>query len=475
MHINRAAISIAIIIIAFLGIYIYIIPDPLPLSKEVAMVKNRAIRERPAATRAVTTLKPFLEAREKQDPQQNAKAAQTANLINALDELSRIASITDPSIQKAEYEKLSDIWSLQDPVGFFAWVMTQKDTLLKSACLIHGVAALCNAGRIEDSLVLIEKVPRGEYRDFAITAGFTGISARYPDKALDLLLSLSGNGAINYCAKKFGDVLGTVSDMKQIDSFLEKIPYGSVRSMVQNAMISKMAETSPRVAFLWFNDHQVTNPYVSEVLRNIANGFISNNIIEGINIAEEMQNSNRRLQYLNILATTWGRKSPDECSTWLINAVNNEGYAKNKQMFDSAIPEVVQLDHDGIFQTINNIKNPKDRELALIVAATALSKYDPASAAERMLPVLNLDSQENVQAITHLTYNWLARDPLAATKWVNGLRNGPLQDASIELVVSNILENDRDLEMASQWAAKITAEHSRKRALAKIYNSSNSK
>ena len=353
--------------------------------------------------------------------------------------------------------------------------MAQKDTLLKSACLIHGVGALCNAGRIEDSLTLIGELPRGEYRDFAITASFSGISARNPDKALELLLSLSGNGAINYCARKFGDALGTGSDMNQIDGFLEKIPYGSVRSMVQNAMISKMAETSPRAAFSWFNDHHVTNPYVGEVMRNIVNGFISNNIIEGINMAEEMQDSKRRIQYLDILATTWGRKSPDECGAWLVNAVNNEGYGKNKQMFDSAIPEVVQLDHETIFQTINNIKNPKDRDLALMVAATALSKYDPASAAERMLPVLNFGSQENVQAISHLTYNWLERDPLAATKWVGGLCSGPLQDASIELVVSNILENDMDFKLASQWAAKITSENLRKSTLAKIYNSTNGK
>ena len=112
MIINRAVISIAIIIVAFTGIYIYIMPDLLPPPVEVAMSNNMAMRERHVHTRAVANLNPHQEDRKEQDPQQNAKGAQTTNLINPSEELARIAGITDPSIQKAEYEKLSEIWSL---------------------------------------------------------------------------------------------------------------------------------------------------------------------------------------------------------------------------------------------------------------------------------------------------------------------------------------------------------------------------
>ena len=448
------------IMIAILVIVSYITLDPLT-DRDGAPSVVAATRDRPDHSR----ISPSQRLLKQDQPTDFRDTVKTIVLTDVLDALASIDEIADPSAKEARYLELCEVWSLQDPAAYFAWVMAQVSPQRKFACLHRGIATLCNAGRIEDALTLIKDVPRGEYRDGAITAGITAISTQNSDKALELILSLSGSGAVSYCATKYGAMLGASSDTSLMESSLDKVPYGIVRDVIQTAMISKIAETSPQTAFSWLNDHDVKD---SQAMKAIVLGFISKNILEGINIAQEMRDPKLREKYLDVLSTTWARHSPDDCGAWLRDSVNGEGYALNKRMFEMAIPEIVQLDHERAFQAIKEIKNSKDREIATITAARALARYDPATAANKIMPILDFSSQKDLGAVAEITTNWLVREPLAASKWISELPGGPLKDDSIGRLISNIMENDKNYEMAGQWASQITSLDKRNEVLMRI-------
>ena len=88
-----------------------------------------------------------------------------------------------------------------------------------------------------------------------------------------------------------------------------------------------------------------------------------------------------------------------------------------------------------------------------------------------MLPLVKPDSAEGLQALGRVTANWLERDPLAASDWIASLAKGPVKDASITVLIGNILAHDKDYDMASRWAASLDSEPARAAAVEKIRQS----
>jgi hypothetical protein len=72
-----------------------------------------------------------------------------------------------------------------------------------------------------------------------------------------------------------------------------------------------------------------------------------------------------------------------------------------------------------------------------------------------VLATLPGQPEKQADAVAITAKNWLIRDPLEASKWIGGLEVGPIKDAAVSELVTNILAKDKDIAMANSWAAQI--------------------
>ena len=252
--------------------------------------------------------------------------------------------------------------------------------------------------------------------------------------------------------------------------FSKKVVFGSVlKEKFGASLVHNLCKDSLMLALNWVLDNSEYYA-IDDSLKRIAGEFVKKDPAAAIESADLIDDLKIRNNYIQKLGLVWGREDPGSSGRWLIDKIGDDGYFRNKTIGDGIIAEWVQWDHEKAFTALETIQNPTDQTQAQLAAIQALSSFDPAAAATKLLPLLSPDSVDSQRAIAGVASNWLQRDPLAASQWIGLLDVGPLKDASIGSLVSNILSKDKNYEMAGSWAAQISSAEKRAATLAIIQN-----
>jgi hypothetical protein len=388
---------------------------------------------------------------------------------NPLDAIANANLETDPEKRRMLYNAIAEEWAKVDPQACFDWVMSLNSPRDKSSALVKTILAVVRNDNIDLAVALIEKTPRGEFKDDAVVFAFRGIAHSDLNRAIDLAKYLSGEGAIRSVAADLAFVFSQQSRFDEMAEFWEKMPDGSFKEKFGASLVHNLCKDSLMLALNWVLDNSEYYA-IDDSLKRIAGEFVKKDPAAAIESADLIDDLKIRNNYIQKLGLVWGREDPGSSGRWLIDKIGDDGYFRNKTIGDGIIAEWVQWDHEKAFTALETIQNPTDQTQAQLAAIQALSSFDPAAAATKLLPLLSPDSVDSQRAIAGVASIWLQRDPLAASQWIGLLDVGPLKDASIGSLVSNILSKDKNYEMAGSWAAQISSAEKRAATLAIIQN-----
>lgn len=361
---------------------------------------------------------------------------------------------TDQLKRRDMYTSIAKKWSLLDPQACLNWAMSLASPLDKSSVLIATVSRIVVSGDIVTAIDLVGKIPRGEFKDDAIVYTIKAIAKVDMNKALELVNSLSGEGAFRSAAGDIAKILAEQGKFGEMKEIWGNIPYGSFRDEFGFFMVHNICQDSPEEALNWVLGN--SEFFESEAsMRRVASEYARKDPLKALKSANLINNPNLKNSYLQELGKAWGRADPIMAGDWLLKVTAESGYGANKLLGDGIIAEWVQWDHDKAIAALDSIQDLSERNQAKLTAVQALAAFDPSSAANMIIPLLSPGSIESRNAIRKLTSSWMSRDPLAASQWIGSLVEGPLKDVSIGQLVSNILSKDKDIEMANSWAAQI--------------------
>jgi len=397
----------------------------------------------------------------KNEPLEKLTIADIYNLVAAAD------LETDSFKRREMYREIAKKWSTIDSDSCLNWGLALVSPLDKSSVLIATVSHIVVLGDIIAALELVEKIPRGEFKDDVIVCTISAIAKDDINKALNLVNSLSGEGAFRSAAGDLAKVLTKQGEFGEMQEIWEKIPYGSFRDEFGFFMVHNICRESPEKALKWVLGN--SDFFNSEnAIRRVASEYAKQDPAAAMDTANLIVHPGLKYSYLQELGRAWGRADPTLAGEWLLRVTAESGYDTNKLLGDGIIAEWVQWDHVNALTALDSIQDPSARNQAKLAALKALASFDPAGAANTIMPLLSPESIESRNAIRKLTSNWMQRDPLAASQWVGSLGEGPLKDVSIDELVSNILSKDRDIVMANSWAAQIKDRKIRAQANANI-------
>jgi hypothetical protein len=361
----------------------------------------------------------------------------------------------DPLKRRQMYDEIAKLWALTDSQACFEWAMSLTSPNDKSSVLISTVSAIVNSGKVDIAINLINKIPRGEFKDDSIVYSIRGIANIDMEQALDLVKSVSGEGALRSVAGDMAKVLAEQGRFGEMHEIWERISYGSFRDQFGFFLVHNICQENPLKAMNWvFENSEFFDSH--NAMRRIASEYAKRDPKEALESAGQINDSALKNAYLQQLGKAWGRDNPIAAGEWLLKATADSGYKANKLLGDGIIAEWVQWDHDKAITALETIQDPLERKQAKLTAVQALATFDPAKAANMILPLLTAESVQSQSAIKSLTSNWMLRDPLAASQWIGTLVEGRLKDVSIEQIVLNILSKDKDIIMANSWAAQIS-------------------
>ncbi len=347
-------------------------------------------------------------------------------------------------------------WTLEDPDACLLWALALDNVLDKQTALTSIYLTLLDNKNLSKALEILNQIPKGEFRDNAIVFGISRCMDLDFDEAISMTSQISGKGMIKSAARDIASKLLEPKYASRLQSILEDLPYGEFRNFMASELIGAMSRHNPGDALLWLNS-QENFPMAQDAIVKIGHAFGGSDPIGGILAADNIMDGRAKEQFLIRLGTTWARSSPSEAGSWLIKSVNDSGYIDYSAISKGLLSEWVQWDHDDPFEKINQINDADDRRLLTLETAQHLAKFDPLKASTVINSFVELPDKATLNAVREVARNWLQRDSIQASAWISNLRSGDVKDASIEVLVDNILRVDADAVLARKWASQISS------------------
>lgn len=385
---------------------------------------------------------------------------------NLNDAIRRAEALEDENMRGNLLGEIAGIWAKTDAEACFAWAQTLRNPNEKSSALVGMSLSMINDGKSDDAIKMMCSMPNGEFKDDMIVYGLTGIGMENINKAVLLSSELTSMGALKMAGSIISKQLIADSRLDEAKLILTGMPEGALRESVNVAMVDRLSRKDPETAFAWFKD----NPGFSDrqSLNILASAFARDDPLRGLELADSITSTKERQNYLSTLGMAWGQRSPSESADWVLKQIQDGKYSENLGICEGIISEAIQWQPADIFQKINALQDQQARTSATLGAAKALAKFDPKASAEIVESLSNQQDNGRIAAITEIASNWLQRDPIAASKWVRTLSPGPEKDSAVSALIVNILANEKDTDMARNWAAQIGSLNQRNLALARI-------
>ena len=356
-----------------------------------------------------------------------------------------------------------EVWAKVDGAGCYNWVMASEASKEKTSLLIGTMTSIANTQNPQLLFSLIGSTPKGVLKDVSIFYVFQDLAACDMERALALARDLSDEHAARGVAEKLGRI-GARQGMEEVSKMLEDIPHGYFRDYFVSSAIESAGKADPAKALEWV----LANPKLCDAANSIGNlstAFALNSPLDGLELAAGIKDGKLRELFIQNLGATWAQNKPEEAGKWLIKQISETDYSSNETIAVDIMHRWIQSDPQMALSQISSIPDVPARNQAMIAALEAYSTFDPQAAAAKVGPFLTSNSPESEKAISEIADNWLRRDPLEASKWIGSMKDGPLKDASIGQLVSNILSKDQDYQMANLWANQIGSMEKRNEVL----------
>jgi len=175
----------------------------------------------------------------------------------------------------------------------------------------------------------------------------------------------------------------------------------------------------------------------------------------GLKQAWTITDEKMREKFMSQIGIEWARRDTINAGKWAIDMLNQGQRINSSGAIDAIIGRWIQWDHQAPFERIDEISDPFERQQTLYSAIGMLSIYNPKAAALKLANALDLSSTDGANTVKRVVNNWIAKDSIEASTWVRNLSQGPAKDASIIIILDNLLSNKQSVDMARMWAEEI--------------------
>lgn len=387
------------------------------------------------------------------NPQQDIRSKIKSDLSN-LDEMIALArSIEDGERRAQTLKMIVDLWARKDPDASFRWANSLDEKVGKDYIIAQTILTLVNTRNPQKAESLLSLLPAGNTKDVSIEYCISEAASFDVSLAVRLASLLASPDTMKMIAGGLAGDMVKNKDFMSLQQMTDEVPHGMMKEYLNSAAIKNLSSIDPFLALDWMKKNPNNNTSLD--LLDLSRGFSEKNILEGIEIAKEFNDKNGKNEFLGFMVGNWATKDQAAAINWAVNQIQNSSYANNKIAFDSIAHISIIKDQDFIFEQIAQIENVSERSAATLSAAKILSEYNPEKAAQIALATPGNQAATQIDTLTVTTRNWLIRDPLAASKWIGSLSNGPVRDSAVSELVTNILSKDKDIVMANSWAAQI--------------------
>ncbi|TAG10286.1 MAG: hypothetical protein EAZ42_04320 [Verrucomicrobia bacterium] len=428
----------------------------------ISLIRNtsESKRDTPTADRLSTTNRKkadkiiFSENKNQLDTNINVIQQLEPDLSNLELIINQAIAINDAERRLQSLKQIAHLWALQDPDASFKWSLTLDDNILgKDYVAAQIVSTLVNIHDLDKVKKFIGSMTQGKAKDTVIGYSISDVMDQDIATAVEFMMLIASSDSMKSIAEHIASEIVDSDQIYPMKDMLDGMPSGSMKEYLETSFIRNLAIKNPNQALDWLrvNQKQITD----ETLGSLAYGFALAAPLKGIVAASEIYDKDLRKNFLSYLTSRWGSENPLEAGEWLISAIQSSDFDSNKIEFGEIAKQSLAKNPSLIFDQILKIKNPIHRSEAFMSAAGALSEYNPSKAAELVLSVSNNQPENRDSELQRVARNWLERDPLAASQWINTISSGNTKDLLISELVSNILEKDKDTALARSWAEQI--------------------
>lgn len=395
--------------------------------------------------------------------------------IRDIDEaLREAASETDVKKRSQLYGIIARIWAKINPEECFKWAESLGLPEEKQTVLIHLLQATASDGDAQKALKLFDKIPKGQLKDAVLVFSFTHIASSDREGAIKRTEDLAGSGAIRAVASILAERLVSEGRMSEIAETWAGLKSGEFKDLFGLALVSSLSKESPTAALDWI----VTNSdkrVIGDSTRLAAQGFVSKDPNLGIQLSEGITDPFTRNLFQDKLGHEWGHKDPVSASNWLLTISSSGDYARYSNLAKAIVEEWVNWDHGAALHRIALLEQGETKDALNLVAANQLSSLDPARGTQMLFSILDGNSGKGQKEVEKATSIWMNRDPDAATDWIGRQNSGPLKDAAINSIVSDILLTGLDYDIAISWAAEASDANLRHELINRIQKKNSAK
>lgn len=378
--------------------------------------------------------------------------------------------INDDEERCQKLKKIAQLWTLIDPDACLKWSLSiANDKIGYEYISAKVISTLVENNQSEKAIEMLSGIPKGKLRDTAIGYGIWSIldlGGTDMATAERLLTMLSSKEQMDRSVDTLSKELIKSNKLHDLKEMYDGLSFGMLKESVGSSVLRNLASMDPLAGLDWIRSNQELNNI--ENYEALAYGFSKLDPIQGINIADEINDTGIREKYLSYLLNGWAAGNHKEAGKWITDQISNKNFDQMKNEFFIIARKSFAHDENLLFSQIENITDQSEKNAAILSAAAALSEYNPRNAAELALATLTRQPEKQVEAVAITVKNWLIREPLEASKWIGDLKIGPMKDAAVSELVTNILSKDKDMVMANSWAAQIRDPKIRAQVNAKI-------
>jgi hypothetical protein len=365
--------------------------------------------------------------------------------------------IDDDESRVQTLKGIAHLWTLKDPEACLKWALSiTNDKIGYEYITAQVFLTLVGNDQSGKAIELLNEVHQGKLRDTAIAYGIWGMLDR---ESIDLagaqqMLSLIGSKEqMDRSAGSLVKELVISNRLQDLKQMYDDLPFGMLKDSFGSSVLRNLVFKDPLSGLDWIRNNPEMNN--TENYESLAAGFARLDPFQGIKVADEITDTAIKRRYLSNLLNGWAYNEPEEAGKWITDQISNVNFDQMKDEFFMIARKSLAHDQDLLFSQIENINDQGEKDLATLSAAAALSEYNPSRAAKLVLATLPGQPEKQADAVAITAKNWLIRDPLEASKWIGGLEVGPIKDAAVSELVTNILAKDKDIAMANSWAAQI--------------------
>ncbi len=362
------------------------------------------------------------------------------------------------------YEIIAEEWAKTDPRGAFDWAQTLSISAEREDAIIGVMQGILAGGNVELALAFSEELPPGEHRDEATKEIVGHLATKDLDRALTLTATMGETYAMGHAGGAIAEAFIKEGRFDELRQRIEGLPYGSVRQQMMSGMLQELAESDINAALAWVVERP-TGPdgdplFDRSVLQN-SSYYLARELVKGGDVdaafawAREMPEPGLRGYFEEQIGEAWAQRFPGEAGSWLLNAIDQQGYKGFEMMTEGIFEEWIEVDQNAPFAMIAQIADPETRNWAAFQAINDLAGENPRLAAQRLEEWAGMDSLQAQQSAGRMMNSWLRRDPGEASQWLSERPPGPVKDGGIEQLVHSVLREERDFVAARAWIGEV--------------------